>query len=54
MITQRLRTAGNGRTVGSMFDTFFCMMQLSYMHVDSDEIWYIKTSSVQLSQYYHT
>jgi len=21
--------------------------------VDSDDIWYIKTSSVQLSQYYH-
>jgi len=28
------------------------MMQ--HMHVDSDDIWYIKTSSVQLSQYYHT
>ena len=37
---------------GYMFDTSICMMQ--HMHVDSDDIWYIKTSSVQLSQYYHT
>lgn len=37
---------------GYTFDTSICMTQ--HMHVDSDDIWCIKTSSVQLSQYYHT